>query len=279
VRNRLKNPQILISGIIFVLIVGACALAPLIAPYNPLTQNIENSLAAPSWAHWMGTDLYGRDTLSRVLYGGQPTLAIAFGTVLFAGVAGTLVGLFAALAGPRTDTVTMRIAEFGLVLPPLLLAIAVVAVLGTSSTNVVIALAIVFMPIFARVSRAASLTERSSPYIEAAVMGGESKSRIAFQQILPNIAGPVVVQLLLVFTYAILAEASLSFLGLGTQPPLPSWGRMLSESAGYLTSAPWLAIFPGVTILVTVIALNILGDSLASDLDPRQRRLIETSGE
>lgn len=257
-----RHRQATIGGALFLLVCAACVFAPLLAPYDPIAQNVASGLRGPSAAHWMGTDVYGRDIFSRVLYGGRPTLAIAGLTVLLALLIGLPIGVAASYYRGWPDLVLMRVAEFGFVLPPLVLAIAVVGALGISARNVVIALGIVFAPMFARVARAATLGQLSSPYVEAAVVGGESDVRVMAQQVLPNIAAPVLVQGLLTFAFAVLAEASLSFLGLGTQPPLPSWGRMLADGAGLIEYAPWLGLFPGLAIIVTVFTLNLFGDGL-----------------
>jgi peptide/nickel transport system permease protein len=228
-------------------------------------------MRGPGSAHWLGTDQFGRDMFSRILYGGRPTLAIGGLTVLITLLVGVPIGVVAGYYGGRVDTILMRIAEFGLVLPPLVLAIAIVGALGVGSRNVVIALGVVFSPMLARVARAATLAQRSNLYVDAAVVGGEGDLRIMAQQVLPNIVAPIGVQALLTFAFAILAEASLSFLGLGTQPPLPSWGRMLSDGTEFILTAPWLVIFPGLAIMVTVLALNILGDGLRDVWDPTLR--------
>lgn len=256
------------GGAVFLLICLACLLAPVIAPYNPVHQDIANALLPPGARHWFGTDNFGRDMLSRILYGGRPTLAIGGLTVLITLVLGVPVGLIAGYYGGRIDTILMRISEFGLVLPALVLAIAIVGLLGIGTRNVIIALGIVYTPMLARVARAAMLTQRASHYVEAADLGGEGDLRIIGQQLLPNVLGPIIVQALLTFAFAILAEASLSFLGLGTQPPLPSWGRMLADGTTLMITAPWLVIFPGLAIMLTLLSLNIFGDGLRDIWDP-----------
>jgi peptide/nickel transport system permease protein len=258
----------LISGTILLLIVVGCVCAALLAPYDPITQNAAQALQSPNGRHWFGTDEFGRDLLSRILFGGRPTILIGVSTVALAAVIGIPIGLLAGYFGSRADAVLMRTSEIGLVLPPLVLAVAVVGALGVSARNVVIALGIVFAPMLARVARAATLVQRRSPYIDAAIVGGEGNLRVITSQLLPNALAPIMVQALLTFGYAVLAEASLSFLGLGTQPPLPSWGRMLSDGTDLIQTAPWLVIFPGLAIMVTVLALNIFGDGLRDAWDP-----------
>lgn len=264
----------LISGCVLFLIVMVCVCAPLVVPYNPIEMSVTHSMQSPTALHWFGTDEFGRDLLSRILYGGRPTLAIGGLTVVIAAAIGIPIGLLAGYFGSRVDALLMRVSEIGLVLPPLVLAVAVVGALGLGSRNVVIALAIVFAPMLARVARAATLIQRRNPYVDAAIVGGESNLRVISEQVLPNALPPIMVQALLTFGYAVLAEASLSFLGLGTQPPLPSWGRMLSDGTDLIQIAPWLVIFPGLAIMVTVLALNIFGDALRDAWDPRYQGAI-----
>ena len=258
----------LISGIVLASILCLCVLAPLLAPYDPAAQDVSALLQGPSAHHWFGTDQFGRDMLSRVLYGGRPTFLIGGLTVALATAIGVPIGVFAGYFGARVDTVLMRTSEIGLVLPPLVLAIAVVSTLGVGARNVIIALGIVFSPMLARVARAATLVQRRSAYIDAAVVGGEGHLRVMTAQLLPNALAPIMVQALLTFGYAVLAEASLSFLGLGTQEPLPSWGRMLADGTDFIQTAPWLVIFPGLAIMVTLLAVNIFGDGLRDLWDP-----------
>ncbi len=262
------RPLVVVGGTGLVVIVVCCALANVFSPYNPTSEDISTILKGPSSSHLMGTDSFGRDVFSLVLYGGRPTLLISAGTVALASVIGVPIGMIAGFYGRATDLVLMRVAELGFVLPPLILAIALVAAFGVSDKNVVLALGIVFFPIFARVARASTLTQRQLPYVEAALLGGEGGARVIVTQILPNIGGPVIVQAVLAFAYAILSEASLSFLGLGTQPPLESWGRMLSDATLVFQTAPWVAIFPGVAIALTVLCINLLGDGIRDVLDP-----------
>jgi peptide/nickel transport system permease protein len=262
------NPRAGVGGGLVVLVCLLCGAAPLIPVPDPLKQDVSNGLQPPGATHLMGTDEFGRDVLARVLHGGRPTLGIAVATVALSLVIGLPTGVLAGYYAGRVDLLLMRVVEFGFVLPPLVLAIAVVAALGTGAANVVLALGIVFAPIQARVARAATLSRRREPFVEAAVVLGERDRSILLFQILPNIAAPVLVQTLLAFAYAVLAEASLSFLGLGTQPPLPSWGRMLTDAVGLVQLAPWTALFPGLFIVVTVFSLNLFGDGLRDIWDP-----------
>jgi peptide/nickel transport system permease protein len=264
----LASPRTLVGASIFGVIVLLSVLAPIIAPHDPLAMDIDHALQAPSLEHLFGTDDFGRDTFSRVLYGGRPTLAIASVTVLLSMLVGVPAGILAGYVGGRVDLFLMRVVELGFALPALILAIGIIALLGTGARNVVIALAIVFMPIFARVSRASTIEVSHRPFILAARAVGDRDSAIMVRQVAPNIAAPVLVQAALAFAYAILAEASLSFLGLGTQPPLPSWGRMLTDAIPLIQVAPWLGIFPGLFIVLTVASLNLIGDGARDLLDP-----------
>jgi ABC-type dipeptide/oligopeptide/nickel transport system permease subunit len=270
-----RSPRATIGIGVVLLIALLALLAPLIAPYGTTDQNINESLASPSPAHLFGTDEFGQDVFSRVLYGGRPTLLVSGATVLGALLIGVPLGVFAGFRGGTRDLVIMRVVEFGFSIPALVLAIAVIAFLGTGSGNVVVALTIVYAPLLARVARASTLSVRRQPFILAAEAIGERSRSIMTRQVLPNIAAPVLVQAALVFAYAILAEASLSFLGLGTSEPNPSWGRMLKDALPLANAAPWMGIFPGLFIALTVIGLNMTGDGLRDVLDPRARTTVD----
>lgn len=270
-----RSPRATIGLGLLVLIVLAAILAPLIAPYATTDQNVDAVLVSPGPPHLLGTDEFGQDVFSRVLYGARPTLLVATGTVFAALLIGVPIGLFAGYYGGTRDLVIMRIVEFGFSIPALILAIAIIAFLGSGATNVVIALTIVYAPLLARVARASTLTLRRRPFVLAAQAMGERSRSIILRQIAPNIAPAVLVQATLVFAYAILAEASLSFLGLGTQEPVPSWGRMLKEALPLADTAPWIGIFPGLGIALTVVALNMVGDGLRDLLDPRARATVD----
>ena len=270
-----RSPRATI-GIGVVLVIALLALlAPVLAPYGTTEQNIDESLLSPSPTHLFGTDEFGQDVFSRVLYGGRPTLLVAGATVVGALLIGVPLGLIAGFLGGTRDLVIMRVVEFGFSIPALVLAIAVIAFLGTGSGNVVVALTIVYAPLLARVARASTLSVRRQPFVLAAQAVGERAGSIMVRQVLPNIAAAVLVQAALVFAYAILAEASLSFLGLGTSEPNPSWGRMLKDALPLASAAPWMGIFPGLFIAVTVIGLNMTGDGLRDVLDPRARSTID----
>lgn len=245
--------------------------APYLAPFPPLKQDLAHTLARPGRPYLLGTDNVGRDVLSRVVWGTRISLVAGFASVLVAAVAGSLVGLLAGFAGGRADGVTMRLMDAVLSFPPLVLALALGAVLGADVTGVVIALGVVYTPTFARLMRGQVLGIKGSEYVDAARTLGTSGWRICWRHVLPNAATPIVVQASLSVAFAILAEASLSFLGLGVQPPEASWGSMINAGRGYLQQAPWIVFGPGAALFVTVLGLNFVGDAVRDALDPRVR--------
>jgi peptide/nickel transport system permease protein len=245
--------------------------APWISPYDPLKQNILARMKAPSAAHWLGTDQFGRDILSRVLHGARASLAISGGAVGLALLCGGSLGLVAAYVGGWLDRLVMRSMDIVFAFPVMLLAIAIVAVLGPGAISGGIAIAVVYTPIFARLLRGPALVIAASDYVLNARAIGASDTRIIFRHILPNLANVILVQASLLLSAAILVEASLSFLGLGTQPPAPSLGLMLSEGRNILLLSPWSAVFSGFAILLLAFGLNLLGDLLRDELDPRLR--------
>jgi len=247
------------------------AFAPLLAPHDPLAQNVLARLQGPTTAHWLGTDQFGRDILSRVLYGMRASLGIAATSVFAALVAGGSLGLAAAYYRGWTDRIVMRLMDVLFAFPLMLLAIGIIAMLGPGARPTAISIAIVYTPIFARLLRGPALVIVTSDYVMSARSIGASDARIIFSHILPNLASVILVQLSLLLSSAILVEASLSFLGLGTQPPTPSLGMMLSEGRNMLLLSPWAAIFSGAAILAIAFALNLLGDVLRDTLDPRLR--------
>ncbi len=251
--------------------VAVALLAPRLAPYDPLKQEIGNSLARPGRTHPLGTDNVGRDVLSRVMWGTRISLVAGFVSVAIAAVAGSLLGLLAGYWGGRADGLLMRLMDAVLAFPPLVLALALGGVLGAGLTGVLIALGVVYTPTFARLMRGQVLTIRAREYVEAARVLGAPGWRIAWRHVLPNAATPIVVQASLSVAFAILAEASLSFLGLGIQPPEASWGSMINAGRGYLQQAPWIVFGPGAALFVTVLGLNFLGDAVRDALDPRLR--------
>jgi peptide/nickel transport system permease protein len=253
-----------------VFIAGAIA-APLVAPYSPDATDWSAIRQAPSLAHWCGTDELGRDELTRVIWGARASLAAGVISVLIAGAIGVPAGLLAGFARGWTDAILSRIVDAMLAIPFLILAIALAAFLGPDLRDAMIAIGISTAPIFMRVARAATLDTMTRDFVEAARAVGNPPWRIALRHVAPNIAAPVMVQASLSIATAIIAEASLSFLGLGEQPPTPSWGSMLNSAQQFLTQAPWLAIFPGLAIILVVLGFNLTGDALHEALD-RQRR-------
>jgi peptide/nickel transport system permease protein len=258
--------------VVMIAAIAVALLAPLISPYDPLKQDLGNALARPDRAHLMGTDNVGRDVLSRMIWGTRVSLLAGFGSVALAMVTGGLLGLLAGYAGGRTDGLVMRVMDAVLSFPPLVLALALGAVLGAGLTGVVIALGVVYTPTFARLMRGQVLTITARDYVEAARALGAPGWRVAWHHVLPNAAAPIVIQASLSVAFAILAEASLSFLGLGIQPPGASWGSMINAGRGYLQQAPWIVFWPGTALFVTVVGLNFVGDAVREALDPRLRK-------
>ena len=249
------------------------ATAPLISPYDPLEQDIQQWMKGPSLQHWLGTDQLGRDILSRIFHGLSASLTISAGAVFVALVFGSVLGLTAAYYKGWVDRVIMRLMDVLFAFPVMLLAIGVIALLGSGSVPTAIAIAVVYTPIFARLLRAPALVIAESDYVMSARSVGASDFRIIVVHMLPNLASVILVQMSLLLSSAILVEASLSFLGLGTQPPSPSLGLMLSEGRNFLFLAPWAAVFSGLAILIVAFALNLFGDALRDNLDPRLRQL------
>ena len=249
-----------------------------IAPYGINEIDIANRLAPPSAEHWFGTDDLGRDVLSRVLVAARVSLQVGFIAVGFSLAVGVPIGLVAGYFRGAIDSVLMRMMDILFSFPAILLAIAILAVLGPGIGNAMIAIGLVYTPIFARITRGSVLVASEEVYIRAARSLGARDSRIIFLHILPNVMAPIIVQTTLSLAFAILSEAALSFLGLGVQPPNPAWGRMLSEGRNFFQQAPWMGIFPGIAILVTVMAFNFIGDGLRDALDPKQKSVIESRG-
>ncbi len=245
--------------------------APLIAPYAPTATDWGAVRKAPSWAHWLGTDEIGRDVLSRVIFGARASLEAGVISVLISLTLGVPIGLISGYVGGFLDGLLMRIVDAMLACPFLILAIALAAFLGPNLTNAMIAIGISAMPAFIRLTRAQTLSTKVEDYVEAAKAVGNPHYRIVLRHILPNILAPIMVQATLAIAAAIIAEASLSFLGLGQQPPDPSWGSMLNTAKNFLSLAPWMAWWPGLAIFVVVLSFNLLGDGLRDALDPKHR--------
>ena len=265
-----KNRLAVIGLVLLLLLVFVAVLAEVISPYDPIKLDLQAISQAPSAKYWFGTDNLGRDIFSRVLYGARVSLSAGVVAVGIAVIVGLALGLLAGFFGKAVDEIIMRVVDAMLAFPFLVLAITLAAVLGPSLQNSMLAIAVVSVPGFARLTRAQMLSERERDYVQAAQSLGASDPRIVFRHLLPNIAGPIIIQATLSIAGAILAESSLSFLGLGVQPPTPSWGEMLNTARGYLRDAPWMAIAPGSLIFASVLAFNLVGDGLRDALDPRR---------
>ena len=272
-RALLRNPSGLVGLVIVVLYAATAILAGLgVTPFPPAEQHAIDRLQGPSAEYLMGTDLFGRDLLSRVMEGAKNSLNVALLSVLLAGSSGITIGLLAGYVGGRLDNLLMRVMDVFLAFPALLLALLVITVIGPSVKGAVLAIGVVYTPIFARVARGPVLAVKELEYVQAGRSLGASNLRILIQHVLPNILAPLLVQLSLALSWALLTEASLSFLGLGIQPPAASWGVMLAESRGLAERAPWLMAFPGAAIALGVLGFNLLGDGLRDVLDPKSRR-------
>jgi peptide/nickel transport system permease protein len=273
-----RSPLTTIGAAIVGLVVLAAVAAPLLATTDPIEQDLSVALKPPFWleggsfAHPLGTDHLGRDVYSRLVYGAQISLTISVLAALLGAAVGVAAGLAAGYLGGRVDMVIMRIVDLNLAFPLILLALAVVALLGANLRNLVIVMAITTWMIYARVVRGVSLTLREQEFIQAVRALGAGDTRIIVRHILPNVAAPILVIWTLEVARVILMESALSFLGLGVPPPTPTWGRMLAEGRDYLTMAGWIAVFPGLAIMVTVLGINFLGDGLRDLLDPRLRQ-------
>ncbi len=267
-RRLRTNRLTLIGTTLTLLIMAAALLANRIAPYDPTALNARHRLEAPSSDFRFGTDRLGRDVLSRVVHGARSSLGIAAASVAVSLVLGSLLGLLGGYFGGGLDLIIGRIMDVLFSFPALLLAIAIAAMLGPSVRNAALAIAVVYTPLFARVIRGPVISERHRDYVQAARVIGASHPAIIYRHILPNIVSPIIIQASAALSAAILIEAALSYVGLGTQPPTPSWGTMLSEGRTFLETAPWMSIFPGLAIALTVLAFNLLGDGLRDAFDP-----------
>ena len=259
------------GALVLVAAIVAALAAPVLAPHDPLRQDLGNTLARPGRTHLLGTDNVGRDVLSRVIWGTRVSLVAGLVSVAIAALAGSLLGGVAGYSGGRLDGLLMRAMDAVLSFPPLVLALALGAVLGAGLGGVLVALGVVYTPTFARLMRGQVLAVKAREYVDAARALGAASWRIAWHHVLPNAITPIVVQASLSVAFAILAEASLSFLGLGVQPPEASWGSMINAGRGYLQQAPWIVFGPGAALFVTVVGLNFVGDAVRDALDPRAR--------
>jgi len=265
-----RNSLCMVGAASLLLVVLVALLAPILTVYDPLKVDPRSMLAEPSVRHLFGTDHFGRDLYTRVLYGTRISLRIGTIVTLLTGLLGAVIGLASGYFR-RLDGPIMRLMDVLMAFPAILLAIGVMAVLGTGEINAIIALIIVYTPRCARIVRASTLTVKTREYVQAARVLGAREGRIILRHIFPNCLSPLIVQLVFVFAYAIVAEAALSFIGVGTPPPTPSLGNILSEGRNYLAVAPWATVAPGVAISVTVLALNLAGDGLRDILDPRMK--------
>jgi peptide/nickel transport system permease protein len=270
-RRFLHRPAAVFGLAVIVLFVLAAVFAPLVSPYDPIATSWSLVRKPPSWQHWMGTDEIGRDVMARVIWGARASLLAGVVSVCIAAGIGVPLGLLAGFAGGIIDAVIGRLVDAMLACPFLILAIALAAFLGPALTNAMIAIGISAAPVFIRISRGATMDAATNEYVEAARALGNPPWRVAVRHILPNIIPPVLVQATLAIATAIIAEASLSFLGLGQQPPQPSWGSMLNAAQRFIEQAPWMAIFPGIAIFLVVLSFNLVGDGLRDALDPRRR--------
>jgi peptide/nickel transport system permease protein len=266
---RYRSAQI---GVVLVLTYVVVALfASFIAPYSPIEQHAKDRLLAPSSSYLLGTDEFGRDILSRLMHGATNSLRVALLSVALACTFGSALGMTAGYVGGLFDNIIMRVMDLFFAFPAILLALTIVAALGAGAANTIFAISVVYTPIFARVARGPVLLLKSMEFIEAARATGLHHPRILMRHILPNSLAPIIVQITLALSWAMLTEAGLSFLGLGTIPPAPSWGSMLSDSRKLMEIAPWMAVFPGLAIMLGVLGFNLLGDGLRDALDPRLR--------
>ncbi|WP_353945653.1 ABC transporter permease [Streptomyces sp. HUAS MG91] len=264
-----RNKLAMTGAVIALVFVLAALLAPLVAPYDPARPDFDNVLAAPSWAHWLGTDDLGRDQLSRVVYGARASMQVGVLAVVLAFLVGVPLGLLAGYYGKIADSVVSRVTDTMLAFPFLVLAVGLAAVLGPSLTNATIAIGISQIPAVIRITRAETLRLKHVDYVAAAVANGGGDGTVLFRHILPNATSALTVQATVGIPAAIIGEALLSFLGLGVQPPEPSLGVMLSSAQSFLAPAPWMAVFPGLAVVAATLAFNLLGDGLRDVLDPR----------
>ncbi len=261
-----------VGALVVVLMIAVAATATLIAPYDPLGVDFGAMLARPSATHWLGTDSFGRDVLSRLIYGSRTALLVGFGAAFFGATAGAILGVGSAYFGGRVDLYLQRLMDVFISFPLIILALAMVAILGNNLPNLITAITIPMIPRCALVIRSSALSIREMPYVDAARAAGFSHARIILRHMLPNVMAPYLILLTAFLGQAILLEASLSFLGLGVQEPIAAWGLMLRGAAvDFAETAPWMAIFPGLAISLAVFAFNLFGDSLRDALDPKLR--------
>ena len=271
VRRVARSGVVAVGALVALLVVGVAVFAPVVAPHPPDEPNFDLIEAPPSYKAWFGTDRLGRDVLSRVIYGSRISLSVAVVSIGASMLVGGGLGLGSGFAGGTWDNVINRVMDVFFSIPGLLLAVGVAAMRGPGVNSAVLAIAIVYTPVFARVMRGPVLAEREKEYVEAVRALGATRLSVALKHVLPNVLSPFVVQGTVAFSQAVLIEASLSYLGLSAQPPTPSWGNMLNEGRTYLETAPWISVFPGIAIMITVLAFNLLGDGLRDILDPNSQ--------
>jgi len=270
----MRRNLLAVLGVALAVVLGAAALgAPLLSRHDPLAMNPRARFVSPEAAHPLGTDQFGRDIWSRVLHGSRTSLGVGLGAVGLSLLIGLVLGSVAAMLEGAADGVIMRAMDVLFAFPAILLALALIAVLGSGVRNVILAVGLVYIPVFARTTRAAVLTIKHQEFVEAVRALGRGELQVFLRHVLPNALAPILVQASVSISTAILAEAALSFLGLGSQPPAPSWGNMLSESRAFMEVAPWTAVFPGLAIMLAVLTFNLLGDGIRDLLDPRLRNL------
>lgn len=271
IRTFLKNKISVVGTIIVLLLVPVAILAPVISPYNPIEQNVFYRLSKPEISHILGTDFFGRDILSRIIWGARVSLLVGFLSVSFGMVAGTMLGIVAGYKGKKAEAIIMRCVDILMSFPDEVLGILIMVVIGSGLDKLIIVIGFLLIPRFARLTHGPALILREREYVEAARAIGLNDFRIIIRHILPNILGDVVVMGALWVGLAIRIEANLSFLGLGVSPPTPTWGNMIRTGIDHLTNAPWISVFPGLAILIAVLAFNMLGDGLRDVTDPKLR--------
>ena len=266
-----RNPIAMIAAILLILIIISAIIAPVLAPGDPTDMSPVDRLKSPSEAGWLGTDVFGRDILSRILFGTRISLGVGIVSVLVAAAIGTLIGLIAGYLGGWQEYTTMRLMDVLFSFPSILLAILIVSIWGAGFQSIILAIALVQTPIFARIVRASTLSVKEVEYVHSAVTAGASTWRVLIRHILPNVAAPILVQLALSMSGAIVVEAALSYLGLGAVPPTPSLGSMLSENRSAMELAPWTVLYPGIALAILVLCINMFGDAVRDFLDPKLR--------
>lgn len=270
-RRLRRNTGALVGLVILVILVLIAILAPLLTPYDPIKQTLTDAFQSPNAHHWLGTDMFGRDILTRLMYGARISLKVGYVSVGIAAVGGLVLGLLAGYFRGMIDMVIMGFCDLLLAFPGILLALAIVTTLGPSLLNLMIAVGISTLPTYIRLVRATTMSVVQNVYVEAAIASGARNFRVLTRHVLPNILGPVIVLSTLGVASAILWGAALNFLGLGAQPPSPEWGAMLSEGRNYMLKAWWMAAFPGLAIMFSVLGINLLGDGLRDALDPKMK--------